>query len=123
MLVGKIYHLSHSTIIDIKLFYRKVGENMNELTQKNSTGEILRLLRISHDLTISSLSEKTKISKSYITEIEKGVKTPSDKIIKNYSIGLKIPESTLNYLLKEYSQEHLPYQKLLLIILKNISEL
>ena len=47
----------------------------------NNVGEILRLLRISYDPSITILSEKTKISKSYITEIEKGIKTPSEKII------------------------------------------
>lgn len=82
----------------------------------NNVGEILRLLRISYDLSITTLSEKTKISKSYITEIEKGIKTPSEKIIKNYSVGLEIPEETLNYLLNNYSQKHMPYQKLLIEI-------
>lgn len=86
-------------------------------------GEILRLLRISYDLSISELSKKTNVSKSYITEIEKGEKKPSEKIIRNYSIGLGIPEDTLNYLLNNYSRKHLPYQKLLLEILRKISKL
>ena len=45
---------------------------MERTISRNNVGEILRLLRISFDLSISDLSEKTKISKSYITEIEKG---------------------------------------------------
>ena len=96
---------------------------MERTISRNNVGEILRLLRISFDLSISDLSEKTKISKSYITEIEKGTKTPSEKIIKNYSTGLEIPEDTLNYLLNSYSQKRLSYQKLLLQILKKISKL
>lgn len=96
---------------------------MERAILRNNIGEILRLLRISFDLSISDLSEKTKISKSYITEIEKGIKTPSEKIIKNYSTGLEIPETTLNYLLNSYSQKHLSYQKLLMEILKKISKL
>ena len=96
---------------------------MERTISRNNVGEILRLLRISFALSISDLSEKTKISKSYITEIEKGTKTPSEKIIKNYSTGLEIPEDTLNYLLNSYSQKHLSYQKLLLEILKKISKL
>lgn len=40
-------------------------------TPKN-IGEILRVLRIAYDLSITQLSKKTKISKSYITEVEKG---------------------------------------------------
>ena len=72
---------------------------MERTIVKNNIGEVLRLLRIAYDLSISELSKRTKISKSYITEIEKGEKNPSDKILKNYSTGLGIPEETLNYLL------------------------
>lgn len=96
---------------------------MGQTALSNNIGEILRLLRISYDLSITELSKKTNISKSYITEIEKGIKKPSEKIIKNYSIGLKIPEDTLNYLLNNYSQKHLSYQKLLIEILKRISKM
>ena len=96
---------------------------MKRAILRNNVGEILRLLRISYDLSISDLSEKTNISKSYISEIEKGIKIPSEKIIKNYSTGLEISEDTLNYLLNNYSQKHLSYQKLLIEILKRISKL
>ena len=96
---------------------------MERTKSTNNVGEVLRLLRIAFDLSISDLSEKTKISKSYITEIEKGIKIPSEKIIKNYSTGLEIPLDTLNYLLNSYSQKHLTYQKLLIEILKKISKL
>lgn len=96
---------------------------MEQTMLENNVGQILRLLRISFDLSISGLSEKTKISKSYITEIEKGIKVPSEKIIKKYSIGLGIPEDALNYLLKKYSKKHLSYQKLLIEILKKISNM
>ena len=93
---------------------------MNYSTAETGVGEILRLIRISQDLSISELSKKTKISKSYITEIEKGVKMPSEKTLKNYSNGLNISENTLDYLIRNYSHKHLPYQKLLIIILKKI---
>ena len=93
------------------------------MTRDDSIGEILRLLRISYDLSISELSKKTNVSKSYITEIEKGEKKPSEKIIKNYSAGVGIPEDTINYFLNNYSRKHLPYQKLLLEILRKISKL
>ena len=96
---------------------------MERTNVKNNIGEVLRLLRISYDLSISELSQKTKISKSYITEIEKGEKNPSDKILKNYSDGLEIPEETLKYFLNNYSKKHLSYQKLLIEILKRIAKL
>ena len=59
---------------------------MERTNVKNNIGEVLRLLRISYDLSISELSQKTKISKSYITEIEKGEKNPSDKILDRKSV-------------------------------------
>ncbi len=96
---------------------------MIELTKKNNTGEVLRLLRVAYDLSISDLADKINVSKSYIAEIEKGIKNPSEKIIQNYSIGLNIPESTLQYLFDSYSQKHLPYQELLMKILRKISKL
>lgn len=96
---------------------------MTQESSKNTGGEILRLLRISYDLSISDLSEKTGISKSYITEIEKGIKTPSEKIIERYCSGLNIPENTLNYLLKNYPKKNSTYQTLLIEILKRIAKL
>lgn len=96
---------------------------MTQVTNENHVGEVLRLLRIARDLSISDLSEKAQISKSYITEIEKGKKKPSEKIIKNYSQGLNISEDSLNYMLNNYSKTHLPYRDLLLEILKRIVDL
>lgn len=96
---------------------------MERTLVKSNIGEVLRLLRIANDLSISELSKRTNISKSYITEIEKGEKNPSDKVLKSYSTGLEIPEETLNYLLNNYSQKHLSYQKLLIEILKRIAKL
>lgn len=86
--------------------------------KENNIGEILRLLRISNDLSISELSKKTSISKSYISELEKGKKIPSSKILKCYSVGLELPEETINYLLKDLSQQKFSYKKRLLKILE-----
>lgn len=47
---------------------------MHQNIVRSEIGEVLRLLRIANDLSISELSKKTSISKSYITEIEKGKK-------------------------------------------------
>lgn len=60
---------------------------------------------------------------NHILQKLKGEKNPSDKILKNYSDGLEIPEETLKYLLNNYSQKHLSYQKLLIEILKRIAKL
>ena len=59
-------------------------------------GEILRVLRIAYDLSITDLSEKIRISKSYITEVEKGKKNPSYKILEKYQEGLNIPKDVVS---------------------------
>lgn len=96
---------------------------MKQIIVRNNIGEVLRLLRISFDLSISELSQRTSISKSYITEIEKGVKNPSAKILEKYSKGLGIPKEVLNYMLSNFPQKHLSYQKLLSEILSTVNQL
>ena len=96
---------------------------MERTTVKNNIGEVLRLLRISYDLSISELSKKQIFQNLILQKLKKGEKNPSNKILKNYSSGLGIPEETLNYLLNNYSQKHLSYQKLLIEILKKIAKL
>ena len=45
-------------------------------------GEVVRVTRRDkNDMTINDLSKKSQVSKSYITEIEKGKKTPSNDIL------------------------------------------
>ena len=45
-------------------------------------GEVVRVTRrAKNDMTINDLSKKSQVSKSYITEIEKGKKTPSNDIL------------------------------------------
>lgn len=84
--------------------------------------KVLRLLRISNDLTIKELSEKTGISVSYITDIEKGVKTrPSMDIIDKYSKALGISKSTIIFFEEKYSEKNYSYQKMLLGMLEKIA--
>ena len=96
---------------------------MHQNIVRSEIGEVLRLLRIANDLSISELSKKTSISKSYITEIEKGKKNPSDDILRKYSSGLEIPEEVIKYFLNNYSNRQISYQKLLIKILNKISKL
>lgn len=83
--------------------------------------EVLRLLRIANDMSIKELSQKTKISVAYITELERGVKSnPSYDVIKKYSEALGIDMDVIMYFVKEYSKENYNYQKKLLKILSKI---
>lgn len=53
--------------------------------------ELLRLMRVFHDLTQKELAEKLGISKSHLSEIESGKKTPTLALLESYSQVFKIP--------------------------------
>lgn len=61
-------------------------------------GENLRKVRKSRGLTIDALSLNSGVSKSMISEIERGIRNPSITILWNLANSLKTP---LNYFLKE----------------------
>ncbi len=63
--------------------------------------EALRLIRVFHDLTQSELAEKLKISKSHISEIEKGVKTPSLNLVERYAREFNLPTSSILFFAEE----------------------
>ncbi|TWB50057.1 DNA-binding XRE family transcriptional regulator [Rhizobium sp. ERR 922] len=59
--------------------------------------EALRLIRVFHDLKQVELAEKLGISKSHLSEIESGTKTPSLEIIERYSKNFGIPVSSIMF--------------------------
>jgi len=61
-------------------------------------GQNLKKVRKSRGLTIDSLSLNSGVSKSMISEIERGIRNPSISILWNIANGLKTP---LNLFLKE----------------------
>lgn len=101
----------------------KKYEGDAEYGKPKNIGEILRVLRIAYDLSITDLSEKIRISKSYITEVEKGKKNPSYKILEKYQEGLNIPKDAFDYMLKKNSKRSISYQKMLLNMLKDVVSL
>lgn len=64
-------------------------------------GEVVRVTRIANDLTTEDLSEKSQVSKSYINEIEKDKKTPSNDILNKLSKEFDLEFEDL-LLLEEY---------------------
>lgn len=55
----------------------------------------LRLVRSFHRLKQTDLADKLKISNSYLSEIESGIKSPSVELLAKYSKIFGIPVSTL----------------------------
>ena len=64
-------------------------------------GEVVRVTRIANDFTTKDLSEKSQVSKSYINEIEKDKKTPSNDILNKLSKEFDLEFEDL-LLLEEY---------------------
>lgn len=63
--------------------------------------EALRLIRVFHDLKQVELAEKLGVSKSHISEIEKGNKSPSLDLIQRYAAEFKIPVSSIMFFAEE----------------------
>jgi transcriptional regulator with XRE-family HTH domain len=60
-------------------------------------GEALRLIRVYHDLKQKDAAERVGVSTSYISEIERGTKTPTLDIIERYSRQFDIPVSSIMF--------------------------
>lgn len=63
--------------------------------------EALRLMRVFHDLKQFELAEKLNISKSYLSEIESGVKSPTLDLLDKYSQEFDIPVSSILFFAEE----------------------
>jgi transcriptional regulator with XRE-family HTH domain len=57
--------------------------------------EALRLIRVFHDLKQQELADKLEISKSHLSEIESGKKSPSIDLVHKYSSVFGIPASSI----------------------------
>jgi transcriptional regulator with XRE-family HTH domain len=60
-------------------------------------GEALRLIRVYHDLKQKDAAERLKVSTSYLSEVEKGRKTPTLDIIRRYSEAFDLPVSSIMF--------------------------
>jgi len=68
--------------------------------------EALRLLRVYHDMKQVELCEALSLSKSYISEIEKGNRTPSMEVIQKYADYFKIPASSILFFSEQLEQSN-----------------
>lgn len=59
--------------------------------------EALRLIRVYHDLRQTEMADKLRISKSYLSEIEKGRKKPTLELVEKYSYTFDVPVSSIMF--------------------------
>lgn len=57
--------------------------------------EALRLFRVYNDLKLYELAQKIGLSASYLSEIEKGKKTPNLGVIEKYASFFDVPPSAI----------------------------
>jgi transcriptional regulator with XRE-family HTH domain len=61
-------------------------------------GEALRLLRIHHDLRQNQAAAASGLSTSYVSEIERGLKTPTLEAVARLAALYDLPRSAVFYL-------------------------
>lgn len=59
--------------------------------------EALRLVRVFHDLNKTQTAERVGLSKSYITELERGDKKVTLEVLQKYADGFNMPLSSLMF--------------------------
>lgn len=67
--------------------------------------EALRLIRVFSDLKQKEVAKKLGLSKSYISEIESGLKTPTIDVIEKYSQAFEIPISSIIFFSEQLSKK------------------
>lgn len=60
-------------------------------------GEALRLIRVYHDLKQNQAAQLLGLSTSYLSEIERGQKTPTLEIIDRYAKAFEMPVSSIMF--------------------------
>ena len=65
--------------------------------------EALRLVRVFHDLNKTQAAERVGLSKSYITELERGDKKVTLEVLQKYAVGFNLPLSSLVFFAEQAS--------------------
>jgi len=63
--------------------------------QLEALGALLRAQRRAADLTLRDLSERTKVSNAYLSQLERGLHEPSLRVMRQLAEALGIPLETL----------------------------
>jgi transcriptional regulator with XRE-family HTH domain len=68
-------------------------------------GEALRLIRVFHDRKQTEVADKLGISKSYLSEIERGDKIPTLPVIQKYAAEFDLPVSSIMFFAESLDQK------------------
>jgi transcriptional regulator with XRE-family HTH domain len=68
--------------------------------------EALRLIRVFHDLKQKDLADRLGMSKSHLSEVERGKKSPSLEVIQKYSAEFQLPVSSILFFSEQLDNPH-----------------
>lgn len=71
-------------------------------------GQALKYVRAFHDISQGDLADKLEISRSYLSEIESGKKTPPLEILERYAAIFNIPASSLLLFSEQLEEDNFP---------------
>jgi len=94
-----------------------------EKQSNNSLGNVLRIVRIAQDLSTRDIADKMNVRTSYITDVERGDRTPGVDTLAKYCNALNIDRSFVFTCVDEQEKQNYPYRKLLMGILQKIDAL
>jgi transcriptional regulator with XRE-family HTH domain len=63
--------------------------------QLEGLGALLRAQRVAADLSLRALSERTKVSNAYLSQLERGLHEPSLRVLAAIAAALEIPLGSL----------------------------
>lgn len=66
--------------------------------------EALRLVRVFHDLNKTQAAERVGLSKSYVTELERGDKKVTLEVLQKYAVAFNVPLSSLMFFAEQASE-------------------
>lgn len=96
------------------------------MVKKNNTTNnnlnIFRLLRIARDKKVKELATDLRVTPAYINAIEKGDRTPSDRLVRDYAEALNIDEEIILTFSKENTSTT-NFEHFLLSLLQQICSL
>ncbi|NEO87767.1 MAG: helix-turn-helix transcriptional regulator [Spirulina sp. SIO3F2] len=67
--------------------------------------EALKTIRVFHDMTQKELAESLGMSKSHLSEIESGKKTPTLAVIERYAKYFQIPASSILFFAENFNKD------------------
>jgi transcriptional regulator with XRE-family HTH domain len=66
--------------------------------------EALRLMRVFHDLNKTQTADRVGLSKSYITELERGDKKVTLEVLQKYADAFNVPVSSLMFFAEQATE-------------------